>query len=195
MSDFVLAFGLIFLAELGDKTQLVVLVMATRFRALVVLAAVLTATLLINGFSVVVGGAASRLLSPALVKVLAGLAFLAFGLWTLKGDQEEEKEAGPRPRRFRSPFLVIGLTFFLAEFGDKTMLSTAALAATQTLLPVWLGATSAMVLASALAIIIGNFLGKKLPERPLQLGAALIFLLFGLGFLAAGTADFFGFKF
>lgn len=194
MSDFALAFGLIFLAELGDKTQLVVLVMAARFRALVVLAAVLTATLLINGFSVVVGGAASRLLPPALVKVLAGLAFLAFGLWTLKGGEEED-EAGPRPRRFRSPFLIIGLTFFLAEFGDKTMLSTAALAATQTLLPVWLGATSAMVLASALAILVGHFLGKKLPERPLQLGAAFIFLLFGLGFLAAGGAEFFGLKF
>lgn len=194
MHDFALAFGLIFLAELGDKTQLVVLMMATRFRALVVLAAVLTATLLINGFSVVVGGAAGRLLPAALVKVLAGLAFIAFGLWTLKGEREED-EAVPRPRRFRSPFLIISLTFFLAEFGDKTMLSTAALAATQTPLPVWLGATVAMGVASAVAVVVGNILGKKLPERPLQLGAAVIFLLFGLGFLAAGAAGLFGLKF
>lgn len=194
MQDFALAFGLIFLAELGDKTQLVVLVMAARFRALVVLAAVATATLLINGFSVVVGGAVSRLLPPALVKLAAGLAFLAFGLWTLKGEAEESEEI-PRPRRFQSPFLIVALTFFLAEFGDKTMLSTAALAAAQLPVPVWLGATVAMVSASLLAILLGNFLGRKLPERPLRLGAAVIFLLFGLGFVGVGAGELGGIKF
>ena len=186
MHDFGLAFGLIFLAELGDKTQLMVLLLATRYRALVVLAAVLTATLLINGLSVLLGGTVSRLLPPAYVKLLAGLVFLGFGLWTLKGEGPEGEEK-PWCHRLRSPFLIVGLTFLLAEFGDKTMLSIATLAATQTLVPVWLGATTAMVLASALAIGIGQVLGQKLPERPLRLGAALIFLLFGLVYLRAGV--------
>jgi putative Ca2+/H+ antiporter (TMEM165/GDT1 family) len=178
-----LSFALIFIAELGDKTQLVALTLATRYRAGVVLAGVAVATLLVHAFSVALGGLTARCLSLGSVQLLSGLAFLGFGAWTLRGDK-----AGDDDARFKiaSPFLLVATTFFLAELGDKTMLGTVTLAARHPALGVWLGSSLGMVLSDGLAIWVGQALGKRLPERAIGLGAAAIFFAVGIFYLVQG---------
>ncbi|OIQ10599.1 Putative manganese exporter [Moorella thermoacetica] len=178
MKAFLLSLGLIFIAELGDKTQLVALTLATRFNARVVLAGIFTATLLVHVISVALGEFVGVLIPTAWTHFLAGLAFIGFGLWTLRGDSlDDERDTA---HRIASPFLLVVVTFFLAEFGDKTMLSTVTLATTYSIIPVWLGSTLGMVLSDGLAIWIGQAMGSRLPERVIRLGAAFIFFVFGL---------------
>jgi len=111
------------------------------------------------------------------LRAAAGLSFIGFGLWTLRGDQL----AGNEERRVGPPLVTVAVSFFLAEMGDKTQLATAVLAAQATsLLPVWLGSVLGMILADGLAVAVGHLLGRRLPERPLKIGAAALFLLFGV---------------
>lgn len=178
MDAFWLSLGMIFIAELGDKTQLVALTLATRYRARVVLGGIFAATLAVHVFSAAIGGLVGGLLPTNWIKFVAGLAFIGFGLWTLRGDSLDE-ESGSR-KRIASPFWLVFVTFFLAELGDKTMLSTVTLAATNAVVPVWLGSTVGMVLSDGLAIWVGKALGARLPERAIKVGASVIFFLFGL---------------
>ncbi len=180
MAVFLWSLFVVFLAELGDKTQLVALCMATRFKASVVLAGVFVATLLVHLVSVGLGAAAGTLLPAAWISLIAGLAFLAFGMWTLRGDELEDEECQTGGNR--SPFLIVAITFFLAELGDKTMLSTVTLAADNKslLIPVWLGSSLGMVVSDGLAILVGQIMGARLPERAVKIGAALVFFAFGL---------------
>jgi putative Ca2+/H+ antiporter (TMEM165/GDT1 family) len=178
MQDFWLALGIIFLAELGDKTQLVALTLATRYKASIVLAGIFAATLAVHAVSVAVGGIVGGLLPTDWIRFIAGVAFIGFGFWTLRGDCLEEGEDGTC-RRIVSPFWLVFVTFFLAELGDKTMLSTVTLAATGSFIPVWIGSTLGMVVSDGLAILVGKLLGRKLPERLVKIGAGLIFLGFG----------------
>jgi putative Ca2+/H+ antiporter (TMEM165/GDT1 family) len=178
---------LIFVAEMGDKSQLAALAFATRFSARLTLAAITAATLLVHLFSVIIGEVMGLALPTFWIHVLAGLAFLGFGLWTVRGDTyEEEDDTGPRARRF-GPFLTVAASFFMAELGDKTMLATVTLGSqTTSLVGVWLGSTFGMVAADAVAILVGQMLGKHLPERAIRIGAATIFFAFGLWLLADG---------
>jgi Ca2+/H+ antiporter, TMEM165/GDT1 family len=188
MNAFWLSLGLVFLAELGDKTQLVALLLATRFKAGVVLTGIFVATLAVHALSVALGGATGQLLPLAWVYFLSGLAFIGFGWWTWRGDTLEDEDSYSN-RRFSSPFVIVFITFFLAELGDKTMLSTVTLAASQDLVPVWLGSTLGMVISDALAIWVGRVLGKQLPERTIKVGAAAIFVGFGLFYAIRGLVE------
>lgn len=170
---------MVFAAEMGDKTQLVALSLATRFNIRVVLAGILGATLLVHVLSVALGGVMCRLLPGDWIVFVAGLSFIGFGFWTLRGDTLDEDE-GKRHRSLTSPFLLVFVTFFLAELGDKTMLTTCVLAAKHPPVPVWLGSSLGMVLADGIAIVIGCVLGKQLPEKPVKYAAATIFFVFGL---------------
>ncbi|MEI6046936.1 MAG: TMEM165/GDT1 family protein [Chloroflexota bacterium] len=179
MTAFLIALFFVFIAELGDKTQLVALAFATRYRPMLVLVAVFVATLLVHLFSVLVGEVLGLALPVFWIKILAGLAFIGFGIWTLRGDElgEEEKLS---QKRF-GPFMTVAVTFFLAEIGDKTMLATITIASQQqSFIPVWLGSTIGMVIADGLAIIVGAVMGKRLPERLIQIIAALIFIGSGI---------------
>ncbi len=187
MDEFLLSLGLIFVAELGDKTQLVALTLATRFRAGVVLAGIFVATLLVHLLSVGLGGMTGTFLSRGWIELLSGLAFVGFGLWTIRGDELDEKQ-GAR-QSLTSPFLIVTVTFFLAELGDKTMLGTVTLAASYSLLVVWIGSTLGMVLSDGLAIWVGQALGKKLPERAIKIGAAVIFFAFGFYYAMKGANE------
>jgi Ca2+/H+ antiporter, TMEM165/GDT1 family len=186
MTGFWLSLGLIFLAELGDKTQLVALMLATRFKAGVVLAGVFVATLFVHAFSVLLGDIAGKLLPYGWILILSGLAFIAFAVWTWRGDKLDEENGGAR--RLTSPFMIVAVTFFLAELGDKTMLSTVTLATQYPLVGVWLGSTLGMVLSDALAIWVGNIMGTRLPEKAVKIGAGVIFLAFGLFSLVQGIS-------
>jgi Ca2+/H+ antiporter, TMEM165/GDT1 family len=187
MEAFLLSLGLIFVAELGDKTQLVALALATRFRASVVLAGILVATLLVHLLSVGIGGMTGTFLSRSWIELLSGLAFNGFGLWTLRGDELDNGQEAKQS--LTSPFLIVTVTFFLAELGDKTMLGTVTLAASYSLIPVWLGSTLGMVASDGLAILIGQILGKKLPERIIKIGAAVIFFGFGFYYVGKGANE------
>jgi Ca2+/H+ antiporter, TMEM165/GDT1 family len=184
---FWLSLGLVFLAELGDKTQLVALMLATRFKAGIVLAGVFVATLLVHAFSVLLGDLAGKLVPHGWIMVLSGLAFIGFAAWTWRGDRLDDENQ--RVQRITSPFMIVAVTFFLAELGDKTMLTTVTLASQYSPVQVWLGSTVGMVLSDALAIWVGQALGTRLPEKVVKMGAALIFLAFGLFSLYLGARE------
>lgn len=186
LNAFLLSFGIIFLAELGDKSQLMALAFATRYRAVTVLVAVTLATLLVHAGSVVVGAAFALALPTDAIAVAAGLAFLVFALWTLRGDELADDDARRANRSGRWALLTIGTAFFLAELGDKTMLATVTLATTEEPWGTWLGSTLGMVAADAIAIAIGAVLGTRLPERWVRTFAAATFLLFGILLVAEG---------
>ncbi len=174
--DFWWSLFVVFVAELGDKTQLVALSLATRFNARVVLAGVFVATLCVHVISVVLGGAAGKLLPLDWIGYIAGLAFIGFGLWTLRGDELCESDDC---RKARSPFWIVAITFFIAELGDKTMLSTVFLAAERSLFWTWLGSSLGMVVSDGLAILVGQVMGTRLPEKQVKVIAACIFFGFG----------------
>jgi len=177
MSTFLLACVLIFLAELGDKTQLVALALATRHRIGTTLLGITAATALVHVLSVALGELAGIALPRDILVFAAGLSFLVFGLWTIAGDDDDGAETSSR----RSPFWIVFWTFFIAELGDKTMLGTVAVAAQHPGEPlaVWAGSTLGMVASDALAILLGRWLGKQLPECAVRWGAGAIFLGFG----------------
>jgi putative Ca2+/H+ antiporter (TMEM165/GDT1 family) len=186
MDAFLLSCGVIFLAELGDKSQLMALAFASRYRAWIVLVAVTLATLLVHAGSVLIGVAFAVALPTSLIQVVAGIAFFVFAGWTLRGDTLGESEEGRTRRAGRWALLTIGTAFFLAEVGDKTMLATVTLATTEEPIGTWLGSTAGMVVADALAIAVGAILGTRLPERAVGIFAAAAFVLFGAMLVAEG---------
>jgi Ca2+/H+ antiporter, TMEM165/GDT1 family len=186
MNAFVLSFGVIFLAELGDKSQLMAMAFASRYRALTVLAAVTIATLIVHAGSVLIGSAFALVLPTAAIQVVAGLSFFAFAAWTLRGDELGEGDEGRAKRSGRWALVTIGTAFFLAELGDKTMLATITLATTEEPIGTWLGSTAGMVAADALAIAVGALLGTRLPERAIRIFAAGAFVVFGAILIAQG---------
>jgi putative Ca2+/H+ antiporter (TMEM165/GDT1 family) len=172
------SFGVIFVAELGDKSQLMALTVATRFRAVPVLIGITIATALVHLVSVLVGGLLGATLPTRAIALVAGLAFIAFGLWTLRGDRLTEEDERRAALPARNVVLTVGFVFFLAELGDKTMLATITLATREGLFGTWLGSTLGMVVADALAIGVGRLLGSRLPERTIRIGAAVSFFAF-----------------
>ena len=180
MTAFWISLVFVAIAEMGDKTQLVALAFATRYRATTVLGGVFVATLAVHLVSVFLGEMADMALPLFWINLLAGLSFLAFGAWTLRGDTLDE-EAELKPKRF-GPFLTVAVTFFIAELGDKTMLTTSQ---QQSFLGVWLGSTLGMVVADGLAIIVGKVMGKRIPERAVKIIAAMVFFAAGLWTIAA----------
>ncbi len=188
MYAFLLSTAVIFVAELGDKSQLMAMTFAARYRARDVLIGITVATALVHlasvGIGAFIGDRFAEKQGP--IAVVAGLAFLAFALWTLRGDELTEEEAD-KARRSRGLALVaVGTAFFLAELGDKTMLATITLATQEGWLGTWIGSTVGMVAADALAILVGAVLGKHLPEKAIRYGAAALFAVFGLLLVADG---------
>lgn len=179
MTAFWISLIYVFVAEMGDKTQLVALAFATKFKTLTVLAGVFIATFAVHLISVLLGEAVSFALPIFWIKMLAGLSFITFGLWTLRGDSLDGDEV-EKPSRF-GPLFTVAMAFFLAELGDKTMLATITIASEQKdFVGVWFGSTIGMVLADGLAIIVGKVLGKKLPENLIKYVGAAVFIISGI---------------
>ncbi|MFI6603954.1 TMEM165/GDT1 family protein [Nonomuraea sp. NPDC050536] len=184
MEAFWISLAVIFVAELGDKSQLMAMTFATRFKPWPVLAGITVATAAVHLVSVAVGGLIGDALPTTAISIVAGLAFLAFALWTLRGDELTEEEAGKARRTTRNALVAVTVAFFLSELGDKTMLATITLATQHGWLGTWLGSTVGMVAADALAILVGRMLGKHLPEKVIKYGAAGAFAVFGVILLA-----------
>ncbi len=186
MHAFLLSFGVIFVAELGDKSQLMALAFAARFKALPVLIGITVATAVVHGFSVGIGAVIGDSIPTRATTIVAGLAFLGFAAWTLRGDHLDDDEAAKADRTARSAVIAASIAFFLAELGDKTMLATITLATTEGALGTWAGSTLGMVAADALAIVVGKQLGGRLPERAVRIGATIAFVAFGILLLVSG---------
>jgi Ca2+/H+ antiporter, TMEM165/GDT1 family len=175
--------GVVFLAELGDKSQLMTMTYALRHRWWVVLSGVAIAAFLVHGLSVLIGHFVGLTLPERPIAFVAAIAFLLFAAWTWhdgRGGDDDEVTSVREPR-----FVIFAVisSFMLAELGDKTMLATIALASDHNWAGVWIGATVGMVLADGVAIIAGRLLHRRLPERFLHELAAVLFLLFGLWML------------
>ena len=177
MDAFLVALGIIFIAELGDKTQLLALALAARYDTKRVLLGVFVGTFAVNFVSVAVGEVIGMAIPSEWIAIIAAVAFLGVGVWLLFDDDDEEDSAvRDRPHVVFS----VAVTIFLAELGDKTMLAAMTVAShQQQLIPVWLGASTGMFAANAIAVLIGRLLGKSLPERPIKIIGALVF--FGTG--------------
>jgi len=183
---FLLSFGVIFVAELGDKSQLMALAFATRYRPIPILIGITIATALVHAFSVAVGVLIGARIPTDAINVVAGLAFLGFAWWTWRGDELDDDEAARVDRDNRSAIVAASVAFFLAELGDKTMLATITLATTHGWFGTWLGSTVGMVAADALAILLGAYLGTRLPERAIRIGATAAFIGFGVLLVVEG---------
>lgn len=188
------AFGIsvvaVVLAEMGDKTQLLAMAFATRYRWQTVLWAVAVATLLNHFLAVVAGNVFTSIVPIAWVKLLAALSFLLFGLWTLHDDSMP----GFACLAATSPFVTVAVAFFIAEMGDKTQLMTMTLAADQVarvggmglaviirqIVPVWMGTTCGMIIADAIGILVGIVLNKRIPTHIVKWVAAIMFVVFGM---------------
>lgn len=207
MSAFILSLVVVFVAELGDKSQLMTMTFASRYRVLPVLTGVAIGTALVHLTSVLVGAVLGAALPTGPISILAGLVFFGFAAWTLRGDKDEsgepddaeEQKIAAAAKANRSIALAVGAAFFLAELGDKTMLATITLAADNAdkagyiaLVGVWAGATVGMVAADALAIVVGLALGRRLPDRMIRIGSSVAFAVFGVLLLAEGVSTVLG---
>lgn len=176
---FTVAFGVIFVAELGDKSQLVALWFSTRYAVWLVMAGVTLATLIVHLGSVAVGVAFEELLPERVFLTIVGASFFAFAAWGIKGDSLGDEDSVSKGLLRFGAFWVVSLSFFLSELGDKTQLATISLAGDRDPTGVWLGSTVGMVAADGLAILFGRMLGTHLPQRAIGYFAAVLFLIFG----------------
>ena len=180
MEALLVSTGVVALAEIGDKTQLLAFILAARFkRPLPILAGILCATLINHGLAGTLGAWLASVVNPELMRWVLGLSFIAMAIWTMIPDKIEEEEAQVAKR-----FGVFGatlVTFFLAEMGDKTQLATVALAAHYgNPVLVIAGTTLGMLLADAPAVFIGNKFAAQIPMRLVHGIAAAIFATMGL---------------
>jgi putative Ca2+/H+ antiporter (TMEM165/GDT1 family) len=187
-----LAFGAIFIAEFGDKSQLLILAFATRYAARPVVLGLVLAAAVIQGVSVAIGAVAGAALPTTAVAVVSGVAFLAVAAWTLRGEDDDEDEvtdaAGSRRLAGAGLVVTVAGAFILSELGDKTMLATFALAATQGALPTWIGSTAGEVAANLVAVVVGRQVGNRLPQRTVRIGSAALFAVAGIVVLAGVLA-------
>lgn len=205
---FLIAFLLVGLAELGDKSQLLLLTFAARYRPLKVVIGAALAIFALQLLSVAIGQAVGALLPGKLIAVVAGALFIAFGIITWRSCGEEgEEDAVQKVPRF-GPILTVAAALLVAELGDKTQLMTVSIAADPaaalrtlgsfaegiqapvagtlgTSFGVWLGSSLGFLAADAIAIVVGAVLGARLPERLIARVSAVVFVLFGLVTLAS----------
>lgn len=179
MEAFLVSTGLVALAEMGDKTQLLSLVLAARFRRpMPIIAAILVATLVNHALAAALGASINIWLGADLMRWILGISFLAMALWALIPDKLDV--SGDRPDRF-GVFGTTLIAFFIAEMGDKTQVATVALAAQYpSLFAVVAGTTLGMVLANAPVVMFGDRITKHVPMKIVHRIAAAIFALLGV---------------
>jgi putative Ca2+/H+ antiporter (TMEM165/GDT1 family) len=179
MGSLFAAMGLVFIAELGDKTQLVALGFGARHRLGPVLVGIALAYMATNLLSVIVGGVLGAALPTDAIGLGGGVLFLGFAAWSLKGGgDDDDEEAVEIPNRH--VIMSVAGAMFVAELGDKTMLATATLAAKGNPVLVWIGATVGIILSGALGVLVGRFVGARIPEKATRIGSSVLFAVFGV---------------
>ncbi|HMP45492.1 MAG TPA: TMEM165/GDT1 family protein [Sphingopyxis sp.] len=183
MEAFLTSTAVVALAEIGDKTQLLAILLATRFnRPLPIILGILAATLANHALAALVGAQAAAFLDSPIFRYAIGLGFVAMAIWTLIPDKFEDDEA-PKPRF--GAFVTTLIAFFLVEMGDKTQVATIALGAQyHSVVFVTLGTTLGMMIANVPAIFLGHELLKRVNLKTVRRVAAALFLAIGLWVLA-----------
>uniref|UniRef100_Q47DU6 GDT1 family protein n=1 Tax=Dechloromonas aromatica (strain RCB) TaxID=159087 RepID=Q47DU6_DECAR len=191
MEAFLISTGIVALAEIGDKTQLLAFILAAKFRKPVpIVLGILVATLANHGFAGAVGSWITTLMGPEILRWVLGVSFIAMAGWTLIPDKFDEEDA--KLARF-GVFTTTLIAFFLAEMGDKTQVATIALAAQyQSLVAVVAGTTLGMMVANVPAVIMGDKIADKMPVKLVHRIAAAIFAILGVATLL-GAGESFGF--
>lgn len=188
MESLLVSTGVVALAEIGDKTQLLAFILAARFKKPVpIILSILAATIVNHGLAGALGAWITATVSPEILRRVLGLSFIGMAAWTMIPDKIEEEETQVAKR-----FGVFGatlITFFLAEMGDKTQIATVAMAAHYgTPLMVVCGTTLGMLIADVPAVFIGDKLASKIPMKLVHLIATVIFALLGIAtLLGAGS--------
>jgi Ca2+/H+ antiporter, TMEM165/GDT1 family len=179
MEALLVSTGVVAIAEIGDKTQLLAMLLAARYRKpLPILAGILLATLANHALAAWAGALAAGWLGPDLMRWILGLLFLGMAGWCLIPDKAED---GPKTIGKAGAFITTLIAFFLLEIGDKTQLATVALAARfQTLVMVTIGTTLGMMLANAPAVFCGDLIARKAPMKLVHAIAAALFAILGL---------------
>lgn len=176
---FLVSTGAVVLAEMGDKTQLLAMAFAVKFKASKVMIGVFIATVFNHAIAVAAGNYVTRFNSLEIwIQGVASLSFIFFGLWTIRGDKLEGEEN--KISRYGA-IATVAIAFFIAEMGDKTQLATIALSTKFSESPIWLlaGTTTGMMIADGIGIIAGIAMYKKISEKTIKLLSAVIFILFG----------------
>ena len=170
------AFFLIFMAEMGDKTQILAMAFATKYKIKQVLIGIFIGSLLNHALAVLLGANLYRIIPIDTLSIIAGLSFILFGVWNLRQDTEDNEE---NKTRF-GPILTVSLAFFIGELGDKTQL-TAIILATDASSPLLIltGTVLGMVFTGFIGILVGIKLGSKIDEFYIKITASLIFFIFG----------------
>lgn len=178
-----LSLGAVFLAELGDRSQLITMTYTLRYRWWVVLTGVAIAAFTVHGVAVAIGHFLGSTVPARPAACVSAIAFLIFAVWVWREDTASDSETSPTAAEPRLALFTVVSSFALAELGDKTTLATVTLASDHHWAGVWIGTTLGMILADGLAIGAGLLLHRRLPERLLQVLTGLLFLLFGLWLL------------
>lgn len=178
--------GIVALAEIGDKTQLLTLVLAARYRKpWPIVAGIFFATLVNHGIAGAVGAWLTKAVGPDAMRWILGISFIAMAAWMLVPDKLDESESAER--KLGGVFLSTLVLFFFVEIGDKTQIATVALAARfESLTAVVMGTTVGMLLANAPVAFFGDALARRLPVRAVHVVAAIIFAALGVGVLLLG---------
>lgn len=177
MTAFIKALLFVVVAEMGDKTQLLAMAMASKYKAKQVLIGVFIATIFNHALAVAVGSYLSAFIPMDTVKIVAAISFLIFGLWTLRGDKIDDENQ--KKAKF-GPVVTVAIAFFLAEMGDKTQLMTIAISAQyQQPIYILMGTTVGMMIADSIGIIGGAWMCKNIPEAYIKWIAGIIFMFFG----------------
>lgn len=185
MSEFFSSFLLNFFAELGDKTQITALVLATRYGFLTVSTGIFLAILLLQGLAVIFGGSLSSLFkNKEAISIIAGLIFLAFGIANLSSKDKDEDELDFQKPASHLIFSIFAL-FFTAELGDKTQIATLAKASTSSsLLQTYLGAVFGLFFSNLIGVAAGNFLKERITLSKTKFISSIVFIMFGVYYLA-----------
>jgi putative Ca2+/H+ antiporter (TMEM165/GDT1 family) len=186
MEALLVSIGVVALAEIGDKTQLLTLVLAARYRKpWPIVAGIFVATLVNHGIAGAVGAWLTRAIGPDAMRWVLGVSFIAMAAWMLVPDKLGDEESAARRRG--GVFVTTAILFFFVEIGDKTQVATVALAARfESLAAVVLGTTIGMLIANAPVAFFGEALAKRLPVRAMHVVAAVVFAALGVGVLAWG---------
>ncbi|MCW5593343.1 MAG: TMEM165/GDT1 family protein [Burkholderiales bacterium] len=186
MEAWLVSIGIVALAEIGDKTQLLTLVLAARYRRpWPIVAGIFFATLVNHGIAGAVGAWLTKTIGPDAMRWILGISFIAMAAWMLVPDKLDESESAER--KLGGVFLSTLVLFFFVEIGDKTQIATVALAARfDSLTAVVMGTTVGMLLANAPVAFFGDALARRLPVRAVHVVAAVIFAALGAGVLLLG---------
>ncbi len=182
MNSFLVSAAVVAVAEIGDKTQLLALVLAAKFRKPIpIILGILVATLANHAAAAAVGTWLTRVIGPDVMRWVLGISFIAMGIWTLIPDKPDLDDEKPSTKDGWGVFSTTAAAFFLLEMGDKTQIATVALAAKYSNLAlVTAGTTLGMMLANVPAVLLGDVAAKKLPLALVRAVAALIFVALGV---------------